>query len=86
MPELLRAHKSPSPLRDHQNPILYQQCVSSLTASHRIYMWKGCEREPTVYCPYPREGCKVQPFADVISKAALSAQLVYVQPGFEPAA
>ena len=29
----------------------HERCVGSLT-SHRIYMCKGCEMGPMVYCPY----------------------------------
>ena len=35
------------------SPTLYEQYKGSLT-SHRIYMCKGCEKGPTVFCPYPR--------------------------------
>ena len=51
-------------------PYSYKQCVGSLT-SHRVIMNKGCETGPTIYRPYPR-----RPFADIITKAALSPQLI----------
>ena len=57
-------------------PTLYEKYVDSST-SHRIYyVCKACETAPTVYRPYPR-GLENQPFADVMTKAALSTQLFY---------
>ena len=31
-----------------------EQCVGSLTTSHKVIMNKGCETGPTIYRPYPR--------------------------------
>ena len=52
-------------------------CGGGLFTSHKIEpgKWKCCEKGPTVFLPYLRKLEKVQPFADVITKAALSSQL-----------
>ena len=54
---------------------LYEECVGSLTSHRFITCARGCETGPTVYHTYRRRP-KSLTFADVITKTALSPQLV----------
>ena len=57
-------------------PTLYEECVGSLT-SHRFFITcvQGLVRRGLRFIVLIREDQKVKPFADVITKAALSPQL-----------
>ena len=57
-------------------PSLFDKCVGSLT-SHRIFFRvEGIVRRDLRLIVLIREDLKVKPFADVITKAALSPQLL----------
>ena len=56
-------------------PTLYEECVGSLTSHRFITCARACETGPMAYRPYPRR-LESLTFVDVITKTALSPQLV----------
>ena len=56
-------------------PTLYEECVGSSTSHRFITCARACETGHMVYRPYPRR-LESLTFADIITKTALSLQLV----------
>ena len=54
---------------------LYKECVGSFTSHRFITCARACETGHMVYRPYPRR-LESLTFADIITKTALSPQLV----------
>ena len=88
--QLLWAHNSSSPhkrwttTQRTMSPTLNIQCVGSST-SHRIYVGKSCEKQPTIYHPYPRRlenitVCRC-PYKGSTFSSVISRTWVLVWPG-----
>ena len=56
-------------------PTLYEECVGSFMSHRFITCARACETGHMVYRPYPRR-LESLTFADIITKTALSPQLV----------
>ena len=58
------------------SPALFEQCIGFFCVAQEPDKRKCCETGLTVFRPHPRKLESLTAFADVITKAALSSQLL----------